>query len=159
MYVKLITCACVLLLLLSCNAETESNDGVREIKADGKISSIIRNPVSAMPSDTTDAAVLTFDEQEYDFGEIDEGGVVNHTFTYTNTGKKPLIVTHVRSTCGCTIPEWSKEPTPPGGKGEIYVKFDTEGKRDYQSKPVTVTANTFPAQSVVTLKGRVINKE
>lgn len=149
----------ILFFAVGCEQEATDTQGVQKIKADGKISSIIRNPVSAMPADTTDMAILTFDEKEFNFGEIDEGGVVKHTFTFTNTGKKPLIVTHARSTCGCTIPEWSKEPTPPGGKGEIYVEFDTKGKTAFQSKPVTVTANTFPSQTVVTLKGRVINKE
>ena len=139
------------------DAADGADDGVREIQTEGKIASIIRNPVSAQPSDTTNAAKLTFLEEEYDFGTIDEGGVVKHTFKFINDGKQPLIITHARSTCGCTVPEWPKEPIVPGGNGEIYVEFDTKGKQAFQSKPVTVTANTFPAQTVVTLKGRVNN--
>jgi hypothetical protein len=147
------------LFFASCgNEQVVAEGGVEEIQTEGKIASIIRNPVSLQGTDTTNVARLTFEETEYDFGEIDEGGLVKHTFEFTNTGKAPLLITHARSTCGCTIPEWPKEPIPAGEKGEIYVVFDTKGKGGYQGKPVTVTANTFPSQTVVTVKGRVNEK-
>lgn len=147
------------LVFWSCSGDSVEQGGVKEIPSDGRIASIIRNPVSAQDTDTTDAAVLTFETTEHHFGEIDEGGIVKHTFKFQNTGKAPLLITQARSTCGCTIPEWPKEPIEPGKGGEILVKFDTAGKKDFQSKPVTITANTFPAQTVVTLKGRVNNKK
>ena len=147
------------LFFASCTDDnTTAKNGVEEIQTEGKIASIIRNPVSLQSSDTINVARLTFEETEYDFGEIDEGGVVKHTFEFTNTGKAPLIITHARSTCGCTIPKWPENPIPAGEKGEIYVEFDTKGKGGYQGKPVTVTANTFPSQTVVTVKGRVNEK-
>jgi len=146
------------ILMVSCNSEQASEEGIQEIPSDGKIASIIRNPVSAQSSDTTNVAKLTFVEEEFNFGEIDEGGVVKHTFEFTNTGKVPLLITHARSTCGCTIPEWPEEPIPAGETGEINVIFDTKGKGGYQEKPVTITANTFPAQTVVSVKGRVFPK-
>lgn len=149
----------LVLFMASCgNEQAVTEGGVEKIQTEGKIASIIRNPVSMQNTDTTNVARLTFEETEYDFGEIDEGGIVKHTFKFINTGKAPLLITHARSTCGCTIPEWPKEAIPAGGKGEIYVEFDTKGKGGYQGKPVTVTANTFPSQTVVTVKGRVNGK-
>lgn len=155
---NLILLASITLFLISCNDDKSKDKAIQTIQTEGKIASIIRNPISANNSDTVNVAKLTFEENEFDFGEIDEGGIVKHTFNFTNTGKAPLLITHARSTCGCTIPEWPSEPIEPGKSGEIYVEFDTKGKKDFQSKPVTITANTFPGQTVVTLKGRVRNK-
>ncbi|HAD11713.1 MAG TPA: DUF1573 domain-containing protein, partial [Saprospirales bacterium] len=60
-----------------------------------------------------------------------------------------------RSSCGCTVPEWPEEPIPPGGTGEIKAKFDTEGKMKEQKKTITVTANTYPNETKIMLKGMV----
>lgn len=158
MKTKLLILGLALFFASCANEQTGSGGGVEEIQTEGKIASIIRNPVSMKDSDTINVARLFFETTEYDFGEIDEGGIVKHTFEFTNTGKAPLLITHARSTCGCTIPEWPTETIPAGGKGEIYVEFDTKGKGGYQGKPVTITANTFPSQTVVTVKGRVNNK-
>ncbi len=86
---------------------------------------------------------------------MEEGEVVEHTYTFTNTGKAPLIIRGARSTCGCTVPEWPEEPIPPGQSGKIEVKFNTAGKKNQQTKPVTITANTYPTTTKVLLKGFV----
>lgn len=144
----------------ACGNEADTSESVEEIAAEGRIQFIIRNPVTANGEvDSLSAAIMDFEMTEYDFGEIDEGGIVQHTFKFTNAGKAPLLIRQARSTCGCTIPEYPEDPIEPGESGEIEVKFDTKGKPGYQSKPVTITANTFPAQTVVTLKGRVNGKK
>jgi hypothetical protein len=81
--------------------------------------------------------------------------VVEHTFAFTNTGKKPLLISNARSTCGCTVPDWPKEPIMPGKSGVIQVRFNTENKAKEQVKPVTITANTYPATNKVYLQGFV----
>lgn len=146
----------------ACNSDKQpegaAEKSLEEIKSEGPIrnSDIIRNPVSAnQPLDTVNVARITFEEETYDFGEVDEGTVVEHTFRFTNTGKAPLLINSARSTCGCTAPEWPKEPIPPGESGAIQVKFNTQGKKNKQTKPVTVVANTYPYATKVFLQGFV----
>jgi hypothetical protein len=93
--------------------------------------------------------VLTFDKPEHDFGEIEAKTNVETVFSYTNTGDAPLVITDIKSSCGCTVPEnYSKEPLAPGDKGEFTVKFNGSGKNKV-SKTVTVTANTEKGKETV----------
>ena len=96
-----------------------------------------------------------FEKMEHDFGTIKEGDVVEHTFTFKNTGEAPLIIQSARGSCGCTVPTWSKEPIPVGGTGEITAKFDSKGKAGVQNKTVTVTANTWPKSTTLRIKTQV----
>jgi hypothetical protein len=98
---------------------------------------------------------LEFEETEFDFGTINAGEKVNHVYKFKNTGNEPLVISNAKGSCGCTIPSWSKEPIPVGGTGEIAVQFDSKGKKNKQSKRVTITANTDPAQTFLTIKGEV----
>lgn len=144
------------------NRFSGSEKSVDEIKAEGPISNadIIRNPVSADgPIDTVNVAKMTFVEETFNFGEAQEGDIVKHTYQFTNTGKVPLVISNASSTCGCTVPTWPKEPVEPGASGTISVEFNTTSKRKAQKKPVIITANTYPARTVVHLEGFVHPKE
>lgn len=154
----------LLLVLGSCqqNRFSQSEKSVQEIKAEGPISNadIIRNPVTAEgPADTVNVAKMTFEETAFDFGEVTEGAVVKHTYKFVNTGKVPLIISDARSTCGCTVPTWPAEPVAPGESGVIDVQFNTSNKGREQRKPITITANTYPAQTIVYLEGFVKSKD
>lgn len=105
------------------------------------------------------SAEMKFENYEYDFGTIKEGDVVDHTFKFTNTGSTPLIIQNAVGSCGCTVPEWPHEPVAPGAAGEIKVKFNSSGKGGVQSKTVTITANTQPDVTTLTLKGLVNTNE
>ncbi len=136
--------------------EDNSADEVETIPAQGKISEIIRNPVSAEGEvDTVNVAKMTFEDPDYEFGEVREGQIVRHIFKFTNTGKVPLVIFNAKSTCGCTVPSWPKDPIEPGKQGEILVEFNTSGKTGFQEKPVTITANTYPSTTRVYLRGLV----
>lgn len=156
-------CCIFLLALTACSNDSGQPQGasektLQEIKQDGAISNadIIRNPVSAdKPIDTVNIAKITFEEQNYEFGEITEGEIIEHTFKFTNTGKAPLVIQGARSTCGCTVPQWPEDPIPVGEEGEIFVRFDTKNKRARQVKPVIITANSYPATTKVYLRGFV----
>ena len=85
---------------------------------------------------------ITFDKTEHDFGQIMNGTPVETVFAYTNTGKSPLVVTDIKSTCGCTVPkDWSKEPLMPGASSQFTVKFNGKGANKV-SKTITLTTNT-----------------
>ncbi|MFL9843633.1 DUF1573 domain-containing protein [Flavobacterium rhizosphaerae] len=86
--------------------------------------------------------VISFENTEYDFGTVDQGEKVNHTYTFTNTGTADLIISDAKASCGCTVPSFTKDAVKPGEKGEVTVEFNTAGKKGSQSKTVTLTLNT-----------------
>lgn len=97
---------------------------------------------------------MTFEEIEFDFGDLDQGTEVEHLFEFTNTGDTPLVITNANSTCGCTIPEYTKEAVAPGEKGELLVKFDGTGSGRV-SKTVTLTTNTERGNELIRIKANV----
>ncbi|TSE06802.1 MULTISPECIES: DUF1573 domain-containing protein [Aquimarina] len=105
-----------------------------------------------------DFPVMTFSEIEHDFGTINEGDVVEHKFAFTNTGKAPLVIVSAKGSCGCTVPEWPKEPIAPGATGEMLVKFNSNGKPNQQTKQVTITANTESGKETLKIKAMVTPK-
>lgn len=100
---------------------------------------------------TTKGAAIVFDEPSYDFGTILIGTIIEHDFTFKNTGSIPLIIKDAASTCGCTIPEIPDAPIMPGQSGKIHVVFDSKGKIGTQNKVVTVYTNAGTRE--VALKG------
>jgi len=102
--------------------------------------------------------VLTFTESEFDFGTIDQGTKVEHVFKFTNTGDAPLVIVDAKSSCGCTVPTFPKEPVAPGEEAELLVKFNGSGKNQV-SKTVTITANTEAGKETIKIKAFVNPKE
>ena len=105
--------------------------------------------------DNAPKSKISFENMEYDFGTINEGDIIEHTFTFSNTGESPLLIEKATASCGCTVPKWPKEPIPVGGTGEIEVRFDSKNKPNQQIKTITITANTDPAISRLRIKGFV----
>jgi len=102
--------------------------------------------------------MLVFEDTLFRFGTIREGEEVSHDFPFTNTGKSDLLISNASASCGCTVPEWPKEPIPPGGKGVIKATFNSDGKQGKQSKKVVITANTNPQLTEIWLEGDVTPK-
>lgn len=99
---------------------------------------------------------MTFEQTEFEFGDITQGDKVSHTFTFKNTGTAPLLITNARAACGCTVPEWPKEPIAPGKSGKIDVEFNSRGKSGSQNKAVTITTNIVDQpQQIVYMKGNI----
>ncbi|MFK8165025.1 MAG: DUF1573 domain-containing protein [Lewinella sp.] len=160
---KVLPSALLLTLLLNCEtAPASAPENGTDVSELGPNAALIRNPVDAGLDniDTVNVAKLTFTEaNEYAFGSVKEGEVITHDFTFTNTGKVPLLITKARSTCGCTVPAYPEQPIAPGAEGIISVAFDTKNKYGRQRKAVTITANTYPASTVVYMDGTVINEQ
>ncbi len=90
-----------------------------------------------------------------DYGTIEKGANGVRTFVFTNTGDKPLIISKVQATCGCTTPEYSKEPVLPGKEGKVVVKYDTKRTGPFQ-KSITVYSNVPDSQrKILKIKGTV----
>ncbi|MCF8272289.1 MAG: DUF1573 domain-containing protein [Flavobacteriaceae bacterium] len=101
-------------------------------------------------------AKIDFKSDTVDYGTIEKGADGLRVFEFTNTGDAPLIVSKVTSSCGCTVPKWSKEPILPGQKGEIQVKYDTNRVNPIR-KTITVISNASTPTVALKIKGEVID--
>ncbi len=111
----------------------------------------------AAPAEKPDGPLpaIDFETEDFDFGTINEGQVVEHTYTFKNTGEAPLIIQNAQPSCGCTVPDWSKEPIPVGGTGFVKASFDSNGKPNMQNKTITVTTNAWPTTKIIRFKAMV----
>lgn len=113
---------------------------------------------TANAQDDSNAAKIDAKETEYDFGTFKEAdGDVTHVFVVTNTGKSPLVITRVISSCGCTTPSFTKEPIAPGKSGEVTVTYNPTGRVYPFTKTVSVYSNGRKGPLVLTIKGEVVN--
>ena len=99
---------------------------------------------------------IQVDKEVHDYGTIQKNADGACEFIVTNVGTEPLVIEKCKGSCGCTVPTCPKEPIQPGGEGEIKVVFNSRGKKNKQTKRVTITANTAPeAQTVLTISANV----
>lgn len=99
---------------------------------------------------------MSFAKFEHDYGNVAPESTNKTSFIFTNTGKEPLVITNATGSCGCTVPNFPKEPIMPGKTGKIDVEFKpTKSQLGVQEKTVTVTANTEPAQTMLKIKANV----
>lgn len=108
--------------------------------------------------DNTPKTSIAFEETEYNFGDIYQDTQNEHIFKFKNNGQNPLIIKSANGSCGCTVPEYPKEPIPPGGTGEIKVVYSPGKQENQQTKTVTIVANTEPSTIVLTIKANVKKK-
>ena len=103
----------------------------------------------------TAGPAITFEESKYDFGSVAQGGMVDHTFKFKNTGNQPLIISNIGVSCGCTVPEYSKAPVMPGKTGALSAHFNSTGKMGMQNKVLTIESNAAAGPATVSLVGDV----
>lgn len=147
---KLFLIACCAVAFTACQNNSKTN-GTSETAAVANPSSGTENTAIADP----DAPKVEVEKAVYEFGEIKQGEKVSYTFKFKNVGKTPLIITNASATCGCTQPEYQKEPIKPGEEGTIHVTFNSAGKEGLQDKVVTITSNANPAFEQLHLVGNV----
>ncbi len=112
-----------------------------------------------IPDDTTGQAAISFEAGSHDYGTLIEGELVSYTFRFTNSGTAPLIVTSASASCGCTVPSYSKEPTPPGGQGKIVVEFDSRGRLGSNHKTIAIRSNSNPPVIILNIYAEVVRKD
>lgn len=94
---------------------------------------------------TMDKTIILVEDSTFNFGQIKEGDKVSHTYTVQNVGDKPLFIANVATSCGCTAPEYPKEPIQPGESGEVTLEFNSAGKRGPQTKNALIICNASNA--------------
>ena len=106
--------------------------------------------------DTAAFAQIAFDKVNFDFGDVVQGEKIEHVFEFRNEGRTPLILSNVLSTCGCTVPEWPKEPVPYDSTGIVKVIFDSSSKIGRQNKVVTIRSNSKEGDFRLRISGMVL---
>jgi len=126
------------------------------VSNDAAISATATNTAATPDPNQIDTANLTtiqwLDGGEKDFGKMKEGENLDVSFRFKNTGTKPLVISNVTASCGCTVPETPKKPYAPGETGVIKASFNSAGKPGTQSKQVTVYANTNPNMTTLVFR-------
>jgi hypothetical protein len=142
--------------MFSCNSESSAE----EVGAEQTTETTVVEP-STVTEPTVETAVatattiLTVDRMEHDFGKIPDTAPVETSFVITNDGDEPLLITNAQGSCGCTVPEYPKDPIPPGESRDMKVSFNPTGKEGVNNKTVTITANTEPATTIIYVKSDV----
>jgi len=102
---------------------------------------------------------ISFKHEKFDFGQIKESeGTVTHVFEFTNTGSSPILITNAVASCGCTTPDWSKQPIIPGAKGFVKAIYNPSGRPGAFDKTITVTSNADRPTVVLKITGMVVSK-
>ncbi len=166
LYLKAILIVFLLGAIQACSNKKQENNikslekrvAALENKSGIKASDVVATPTEEA-SNFSEFSTMTFEKTEYDFGSVKEGEIVDYTYKFKNTGNAMLIISKATATCGCTVPEWPKEPIKPGDSGEIRVKFDSKNRKNLQTKYVNINANTKPEVTRLKLSGNVIPGE
>ena len=110
-----------------------------------------------LSSSATAQGIFQFDTDSFDFGTVEEGDKAEKTFIFKNTGNQPIILSNVRASCGCTTPNWTREPVMPGQSGKIEVSYNSAGRPGAFNKTITLTSNAVEATKVLTIRGNVVS--
>lgn len=135
------------------------NTGPQPGTEPGPFSDPNRDPLHGKSDGPPAITTVQFAKTVHDFGRINQGDVVTTTFKFKNTGNSLYLIEDAQGSCGCTVPQWPRDPIAAGQSGEITVTFDSKGKMGENEKTVTLTGNTNPGKIVLTVKSTVIPKE
>jgi len=100
-------------------------------------------------------AVIKFETEVIDYGTIEQHSDGARLFTFTNEGDAPLLITNVKTSCGCTVPSYSKAPILPGKTGELNIKYDTKRIGAF-TKTITVISNAEGGNKILKIKGNIV---
>ncbi len=144
--------------LISCGSNQDEKNASGEVIVSPDI---VNNPETANGEVLNKTRIPKFDFAEitHDFGTIESGSSVTYEFKFKNSGDKDLIIAQAKGSCGCTQPEYPKDPVAPGEEGVIKVTFNSTGISGQITKNVTIIANTTPSTKVLTITAEVIKSK
>lgn len=129
-----------MLSVVSCKKDQSADELITTVSSEVSVDSA-NNNLAGATNNTQVITNLALSEPEFDFGKIKKGDKVEHVYEVTNTGKNPLIISSVVPTCGCTVPEFTKDPIMPGQKGKVTLKFDSTNFQGIVHKTAQLYAN------------------
>lgn len=150
--------------LVSCKKENKENQAADAVATDSTATttsvadSTAVAPVSAettAPASNQPLTTIALSESNFDFGQIKKGDKVEHVYEVTNTGTNPLVISEVKPGCGCTAPDFTKEPIMPGKKGKITLHFDSTNFDGAVNKYADVFANVEKAPIKLTFTANI----
>ncbi len=100
-------------------------------------------------------AIIEFSETEHDFGKIEQNSVAEYQFIFKNTGKEPLVISNVQTSCGCTVPEWTRDPIAKNKSGIVKVHYNTSIIGNFR-KTIFVYSNANNSPITLVIKGSVL---
>jgi len=137
-------------LFFSCGNNNNSGFSVSDIKNPATADGVDKQQKANMPE-------IQFENLVYNFGKVIKGEMLSYTFHFKNVGKSSLLISGIEASCGCTTSVPPRAPIQPGEKGEIKITFDSKHKFGEVISYLVVTANTYPAQTVLTVNATVIS--
>ncbi|MCQ2253733.1 MAG: DUF1573 domain-containing protein [Bacteroidales bacterium] len=140
---------------LHAQVQEQQHQTRKEKKAEAKA---IADSLALLEASIVDGVEMTFKFTDHNFGTREAGSDISYEFEFVNTGKNPLIISNVSTSCGCTTPDYSREPVPSKGRGKIHVKYDSNRIGSF-SKSITVYSNAENSPVVLSIKGTVVVKQ
>ena len=114
---------------------------------------------TSFAQEVKNGAQIEFEKEVHDYGTIENGANGQCTFNFKNSGNAPLIISNAKGSCGCTVPDWPRNPIAPGETGVIKVSFNSKGRAGRQDKRVTLTTNAVPQTKVLNITSTVLSSE
>lgn len=127
----------------------------KQIKAEAAAAA---DSIAKLEASLVDGAEMTFKYTDHNFGTRDNGSDVSYDFEFVNTGKSDIIINNVSTSCGCTTPEWPRQPIPSKGRAVIKVKYDSNRIGNF-SKTITVYSNAKNSPVVLSIRGQIAYKQ
>lgn len=124
----------------------------KELKAEAAAAA---DSIAKLEASLVDGVEMTFKYTDHNFGTQNSGSDISYEFEFVNTGKNPLIISNVSTSCGCTTPEWTRQPVQSKERGVIKVKYDSSRIGNF-SKTITVYSNAENSPVVLSIRGNVI---
>lgn len=155
--------------LVSCKKENKETAGTETVAADSTamntsaavpgdssaVTPVSGGTATAAPASNQPLTTIALSENNFDFGNIKKGNKVEHVYEVTNTGTNPLVISEVKPACGCTVPDFTKEPIMPGKKGKITLHFDSSNFDGNVNKSADVFANVEKAPIKLTFTANI----
>ncbi|MFK7749211.1 MAG: DUF1573 domain-containing protein [Kordia sp.] len=142
-----------LILFTSCKDDATKKVDEKKVAVAGDRDAKIEKEAVKIDEAAKNFAVMTFENKMHDFGIINEGDQVETVFKFTNDGNSPLLISNIKGSCGCTVPnDWPREPIAPGASGQFTVKYNSTNKPNLKTNTVTITANTKTGSERVNIK-------
>ena len=135
------------LLIISCGNRDE-NDAIS--------TDVVNNTNTANGNNSSTLPKFDFETTEHDFGKIIQGETISFAFKFKNIGNADLLISAANGNCGCTVPNYPKTPISPGEQAFVKVAFNSDGRKGYQNKTITIIANTQPNTVVLKIKAMIV---